>query len=128
MNQITRENLNKLSNIIIGIAIDVHKRLGPGFAEKIYQKVLEIEFKKAGLMVEREKKIVVKWEGKEIGYQIVDFLVNKEIISEIKVTSILNELHTAQLLSYLKAEDKRLGLLLNFGEGVLKVKRVVNHF
>ena len=124
----TREELNKLSNKIIGVAIEVHKKLGPGFAEKIYQKVLEIELKKSGLTVEREKKITIKWEGREIGHQVVDFLINGEIIVEIKVASMLNELHQAQLLSYLKAEDKRLGLLLNFGEGVLKARRVVNHF
>jgi GxxExxY protein len=124
----TREELNKLSNKIIGVAIEVHKKLGPGFAEKIYQKVLESELKKSGLTVEREKKITIKWEGREIGHQVVDFLINREIIVEIKVASMLNELHQAQLLSYLKAEDKRLGLLLNFGEGVLKAKRVVNHF
>lgn len=124
----TREELNKLSNKIIGIAIEVHKKLGPGFAENIYQKILEIEFKKAGLLVEREKRIIIKWNGKEIGYQIVDFLVNNEIIVEIKVTSELSQLHQAQLLSYLKAADKRLGLLLNFGESILKPKRVVNKF
>jgi len=124
----TREELNKLSNKIIGVAIEVHKRLGAGFTEKIYQKVLEIELNKSGLTVEREKKITIKWEGREIGHQVVDFLINGEIIVEIKVTSMLNELHQAQLLSYLKAEDKRLGLLLNFGEGVLKARRVVNHF
>jgi len=124
----TREELNKLSNKVIGVAIEVHKRLGPGFVEKIYQRILEIEFKKAGLIVEREKRIVIMWNGREVGYQIVDFLINNEIIVEIKVTSDLNQLHQAQILSYLKAMDKRLGLLLNFGEGILKAKRVVNNF
>jgi len=124
----TKDELNNLSNKIIGIAIEVHKKLGPGFVEKIYQRILEIEFVKAGLVVEREKRITVKWDSKEVGYQTVDFLINGEIIVETKVTSELNQLHQAQLLSYLKAADKRLGLLLNFGEGTLKPKRVVNRF
>ena len=123
-----REELNNLSNQIIGIAIGIHKKIGPGFAEKVYQAILQIEFEKAGLEVEREKRIIIGWDNKEIGYQIVDFMINKEVILEIKVTSELNKLHQSQLLSYLKAADKRLGLLLNFGESVLEVKRVVNQF
>lgn len=123
----TTAELNKLSNIIIGIAIEIHKKLGPGLAEKIYKRILEIELKKAGLLVERERRIIIIWDSNEIGYQIVDFLINNEIILEIKVTSELNQLHQAQLLSYLKVANKRLGLLLNFGEGILNIKRVVNN-
>ena len=123
-----REELNKLSNKIIGIAIEIHKKIGPGFPEKIYQRILNIELKKAGLKAEREKRVSIKWDGKEVGYQFVDLLVENEMILELKITSELNRLHQAQLLSYLKAVDKRLGLLLNFGEGVLKPKRVVNGF
>ena len=70
----------------------------------------------------------VLWKNKEIGYQIIDFLIENKIILEIKVTSELNRLHQAQLLSYLKATNKKLGLLLNFGEGILIPKRVVNDF
>ncbi|NQT50287.1 GxxExxY protein [Candidatus Kuenenbacteria bacterium] len=123
-----REELDALSNKIIGIAIDVHKKIGPGFVEKVYQRILEIEFKAAGLRVEREKRIHIIWKNEIVGYQIVDFVIKDAIILETKVTSQLNDLHQAQLLSYLKAADKRLGLLLNFGENVLVPKRVVNNF
>jgi len=123
-----REELNQLSKKIIGIAIDIHKIIGPGFAEKIYQRILEIELKKEGLQVERERRIIIKWQNEKIGYQIIDFLIENQIILEIKVTSELNKLHQAQILSYLKAADKKLGLLLNFGEGILIPKRVVNNF
>lgn len=124
----TRIEINKLSNIIIGVALNVHKNIGPGFAEKIYQKILETECKKAGLKVEREKKISVEWDEKVVGYHFIDFLISDEIIVETKVSSELNQLHKAQLLSYLKVMDKRLGLLLNFGSGILDIKRVVNNF
>lgn len=124
----TRIEINKLSNIIIGVALNVHKNIGSGFAEKIYQKILEIECKKAGLKVEREKKISVEWDEKVVGYHFIDFLISDEIIVETKVSSELNQLHKAQLLSYLKVMDKRLGLLLNFGSGILDIKRVVNNF
>ena len=123
-----RNELNKLSNKIIGISIEIHKKIGPGFAEKIYQRILEIELQKHGFIVEREKRIFVMWDNEQMGYQIVDFLIDNEIILEIKVTSELNTLHQAQLLSYLKAANKKLGLLLNFGEGILIPKRVVNNF
>ena len=68
------------------------------------------------------------WKNEIVGYQIVDFVINDAIILETKVTSQLNDLHQAQLFSYLKAADKRLGLLLNFGENILVPKRVVNNF
>lgn len=123
-----REELNQLSNKIIGVAIEIHKVIGPGFIEKIYQRILEIELKKVELKTEREKRIIIKWQDEQIGYQIIDFLIENQIILEIKVTSELNQLHQAQLLSYLKATDKKLGLLLNFGESILIPKRVVNDF
>ena len=118
--------IEKLTNRVIGIAIQVHKTLGPGFAEKVYQRALYIELKKARLPIEREYKIVIKWRKSIIGYHIVDFLVGGEVIIEIKATSETQEFHKYQLLSYLKAADKRLGLLLNFGSGTLGIKRVVN--
>ena len=123
----TTDDLNKLTERVIGIAISVHKQLGPGLAEKIYQRVLYLELKKAGISFERERKLVAKWGKGIVGYHIVDFKINNILIVEIKATGETQELHKYQLLSYLKAANKPLGLLLNFGTTVLGIKRVVNN-
>lgn len=119
-------DLNKLTEKVIGIAINIHKQLGPGLAEKIYQRVLYLELQQTDLEFERECKIVVKWGGAIVGYHIVDFKINDILIVEIKATGEIQELHKYQLLSYLKAAHKPLGLLLNFGAPVLEIKRVIN--
>lgn len=126
MSPITDSKLNQLTDQIIGIAIQVHKQVGPGFAEKIYQRVMYLELKKGGLDIDREYKITVRWNKSIVGYHIVDFLINNEVIVEIKATAETQEFHKYQLLSYLKAADKHLGLLLNFGSPTLGIKRVVN--
>ena len=123
----TINELNKLTEQVIGTAIRVHKQLGPGLAEKISQRVMYLELKKTKLRFEREFKIVVRWSKAIVGYHIVDFIINDILIIEIKATGETQELHKYQLLSYLKAADKPLGLLLNFGSPVLGIKRVVNN-
>jgi GxxExxY protein len=115
-----------LTDKIIGIAISIHKKLGAGFAEKIYQRVMYLELKKSGLRLEREYKITVYWNKNIVGYHLVDFLIDNTVIVEIKATGETQEIHKYQLLSYLKAANKHLGLLLNFGSGTLGIKRVVN--
>ncbi len=121
-----REEINELSNRIIGLALEVHKALGPGFVEKIYQKALAYEFKEAKIIFEEQKRIKVNYKGVYLGDQRVDFLVENEIILELKSVSEINEIHEAQLLSYLKTTDKRLGLILNFAKRKLDIKRLVN--
>lgn len=123
----TLNDLNKLTEQVIGIAINIHKQVGPGLAEKIYQRIMYLEFKKTDLEMEREFKITVKWKKAIVGYHIVDFIINDILIIEIKATGETQELHKYQLLSYLKAADKPLGLLLNFGSAILGIKRVVNN-
>jgi GxxExxY protein len=118
-------DVNKITEQIIGVAIEIHKKLGPGFVEKVYQRVLYIELKKLGLPMDREFKIVIKWGNSIIGYQIVDFVV-ADVFVEIKATSEIQDIHKYQLLSYLKAANKPLGLLLNFGSPTLTIKRVIN--
>lgn len=118
--------LELLATKIIGIAIDIHKQLGPGLAEKIYQRALYIELKKSGIKFEREYKIQMYWKDSYIGYQIVDFMIDNKLILELKATGETQDIHKWQLLSYLKASNKRLGLLLNFGSKLLGIKRVIN--
>lgn len=123
-----RDKLNSLSRKIIGTSIGIHKKLGPGFVEKIYEKALTYEFEKQKIKFVNQATIKVKYNGLLLGNQRVDFLVEGEIIVEVKAVSELNKIHEAQMLSYLKTANKRLGLILNFAAGTLEIKRVVNNF
>lgn len=123
----TNTVLEKLANQIIGIAISVHKELGAGFPEKIYQRALYLEFKHSKVTMEREKKLEVRWRKVLLGYQIVDFVIDKSFLIEIKAVSEIIDAHIAQMVSYLKAADLKLGLILNFGRPTLEIKRVVNN-
>jgi GxxExxY protein len=119
------EQINDLSNKIIGLAIKVHKALGPGFVEKIYGKALVHEFRNNGIKFSQEKLIKIKYDGLLLGEHRLDFLIEEEIILEIKAVYEINNFHMAQTLSYLKAADKKLGLILNFSRSKLEIKRVV---
>ena len=124
----TKEELNKLSKRIIGIALDIHKILGAGFSEKIYSRALNYELNKHKIPRMNEKVIKVKYKGSLLGDQRLDFLIENEVILELKSVPEINDAHLAQMLSYLKITDKRLGLILNFAKPTLEIKRVVNNF
>jgi GxxExxY protein len=117
----------ELAHRIIGAAIEVHRVLGSGFLEKIYERALYYELKKQGIPCEPQKEIMVPYKEIEIPGQQLDLLVGGRIIVELKAVSELHPLHQAQLLSYLKATSLRLGLLINFNVPVLKdgIKRLV---
>lgn len=121
-----RENFknSELTEKIIGAAIKVHKALGPGYVEQLYQRALAHEFSSQNIKFEREKKFEVSYEGKIVGFGVLDFLVEDEVIVELKAVSELGEVHLAQALSYLKAIGKKVGLLLNFARPKLEIKRV----
>ena len=120
--------LNKLSNEIIGLAIKVHNALGPGLLESSYKECLFYEILKAGYMAEKEKALplIYKEVKLDIGYRM-DILVEDKLVVEIKAVDALAEIHTAQVLTYLKLSGKRLGLLLNFNVKYLKsgIRRLV---
>jgi GxxExxY protein len=118
--------LKELTGKIIECAIKVHKELGPGFLESIYQTALPIELVKHGLEIETQKEIKIYYDGKEIGKHRLDLVIEKQVIVELKTVKEFDENHLAQLISYLQATGLRVGLLLNFAKGTLKVKRVVN--
>lgn len=107
--------LNKLSKIVIGEAIEVHRELGAGLLESAYQACLFYALAERGLKVEKEKSMPVKFRNVELdcGYRI-DLLVENELVVELKAVEELNNLHMAQVMSYLKMGSFRLGLLLNF--------------
>ena len=120
------EHIDRLSNKIIGTAIEVHRNLKAGFNEKIYQKAMQEQMRQSGVKFETEKTIKVTYKDKPIGSQRIDFIVEDEIILELKSADKIGGVHIAQILSYLKALDKKLGLILNFGEAKLGIKRVIN--
>ena len=115
-----------LSRKVIGAAIEVHRELGPGFLEHIYEEALKIEFTEHDLNFESQKEIQIKYLGTEIGCHRLDLIVENRIIIELKAVKEFNDVHFAQLRSYLKATGLNVGLLLNFAKPTLEIKRVVN--
>ncbi len=110
---------------IIGCAQKVHRQLGNGFQEVIYQRSLEIEFEKEKLKFEREKEMDIFYEDKLIGNRRVDFLVDKDIMVELKAITKLEDVNIAQLINYIEAYKVKVGLLINFGTKSLQVKRYI---
>ena len=123
--------LNELTEKIIGLAIKVHRTLGPGFLESVYQAALAYELEKANMPFEKEKTLPVPYEDilLEVGFRC-DFLVDKRVIVECKTVREVTPLDRAQLLNYLKITDLQLGLLINFNVRILKqgIKRIVNNY
>ena len=123
--------LNELTEKIIGLAIKVHRTLGPGFLESVYQAALAYELEKANIPFEKEKTLPVPYEDilLEVGFRC-DFLIDKRIIVECKSVKEVTPLDHAQLLNYLKITELQLGLLINFNVRILTkgIKRIVNNY
>jgi GxxExxY protein len=121
------EKLNKITKEIIGCAIEVHKQLGPGLLESVYEAALCIEFDINGISYQKQTMIPIEYKHHKIGEHRLDLLVENEIIVELKAVDSLSPIYKAQLLSYLKMANKRLGLLINFNTIQLKegVKRII---
>ncbi len=121
---------NELSKTVIGLAMKVHTALGPGLLESSYQECLYYEIQQAGIKVEKEKPLPLVYEEVklECGYR-VDLFIENKLIVEIKAVEATNAVHLAQVLTYLKLSDCRLGLLINFNVERLKhgIRRVVNN-
>lgn len=121
---------NEISTKVIGLAIEVHRILGPGLLENAYKECLFYKINKSGLFVEKEKGLPLIFEEVKLdcGYR-VDLLVEEKFVIEIKSVESLNEIHLAQTLTYLKLGKFKLGLLINFNEILLKkgIRRVVNN-
>jgi GxxExxY protein len=115
------EELNRLTETIIGAAISVHRELGPGLLESTYEACLFYELTSRGLFVEKQKELPVRYKDLKIdtGYRI-DLLVDRSVIVELKAVDQLHPIHEAQLLTYLKLSGCKLGLLINFNVKVLK--------
>lgn len=121
---------NEISNVIFNAALKVHIALGPGLLESAYEECLFYELEKQGLNVERQKALPLVYEEvkMEIGYR-VDIMVENKVIIELKAVEALNDVHLAQILTYLKLSGCKLGMLINFNVTLIKngIRRVVNN-
>jgi len=116
-----------LTSKIIECAFRVHNKLGFGFLESVYQNALAIELSRAGLKVDKERRIVVQYDGQVVGDFIADMIVEDKIIVELKSLKEIHPVHEAQVVNYLKATGMEVGLLVNFGEKVQIKRKVLNH-
>lgn len=116
-----------VTSAVIGAALEVHRILGPGFLESVYEEALAIELELRGIPFNRQRIISVSYKGKPIGEGRTDFIIEDSLIVELKAAERVLPIHQAQVLSYLKATGCRLGLLINFHERLLRdgIKRVV---
>jgi len=121
---------NEISKIVFDCALKVHKSLGPGLLESAYEECLYYELKKFGIIVQKQKPLPLIYEDVklEIGYR-VDLIIENKVILEIKSVDALNDIHLAQILTYLKLSDCKLGMLINFNVVLIKdgIRRVVNN-
>lgn len=109
---------------IIAAGIEVHRALGPGFLEHIYEEALALEFEARGIPFERQKAVRVRYRGQSVGLYRLDFAVNSKVVVEIKATDAIHEVHLAVTLAYMKATNLPVGLIMNFAEPTLRVRRV----
>jgi GxxExxY protein len=114
-----------LTGKIIGAAMEVHKILGNGFQEVIYQRALAIELDNQNLSFVREQEMQIEYKCQEIGLRRVDFFVEKKVMVEIKALIQLEDVHLAQAINYLEAYNLEIGLLINFGSKSLQFKRLM---
>src|SRR5688572_684535 len=120
-NEMANESLNALTSRIIGCALEVHKELGPGLLESVYEICLAKELVSNGLYIERQVLLPVNYKGNQLNLDFrIDILVEREVILELKAVEVVLPVHEAQLITYLKLADKRIGLLINFNQSVLK--------
>ena len=113
--------------VIINAAMEVHRELGHGFLEAVYQEALELEFKERKIQYKREEPLNIFYKGQQLNKEYsADFVCYDKIIVELKALTELNSIHESQLINYLKATRLRVGLLINFGASSLEFKRLVH--
>src|SRR5258706_7366009 len=121
------EGLDRLAHLVIGAAIEVHRILGPGFLESVYEEALCVELGLRGVRYEKQVPVAVDYKGSSVGESRLDLLVEGVLIVELKAVEAFAPIQTAQVISYLKATGRKLGLLINFNVSILKegIKRIV---
>ena len=125
---VRRDEENRISHAVIGAAQTVSTRLGFGFLEKVYENALSYEIRKRGLDHEQQRPIHVYYDDQVVGDYVPDLMIEDQVIVEIKAVAGLERIHRQQCLNYLRATDRRICLLLNFGRPRLEVARVVWRF
>jgi GxxExxY protein len=118
--------LNEITERVIGCAYTVINTLGHGFLEKVYENALAYELRRCGLVVEQQTSIKVMYDGVVVGDYVADLLVAGQVLVELKTARILDDMHVAQCLNYLKATGIKVCLLLNFGAPKVQIRRIVN--
>ncbi|MGI9650538.1 GxxExxY protein [Chryseobacterium sp. RLHN22] len=124
-------NENEISAIVVDAGLKVHRALGAGLYETVYEQCLEYELKNRGLLVERQKFLSIQYKDLKVENAFkVDLIIENKVVVEIKAQEALDNFHNAQLLNYLKLENYRLGLLLNFNSKLFKtgIQRVINGY
>ena len=121
------EEHDELTERVIGAEIEVHRHVGPGMTEDMYEEALAHEFDLQGIQYQRQVRVVVQYKGREIGFTRLDFLVENRLIVELKACETLNPIHRAQCICYLRATGLSVALLINFNVSILRdgIKRVV---
>ncbi len=121
------KHLDQLAHTVIGAAIEVHRAIGPGYLESVYHQALCVELKLQGIIFEKEFPINITYKGELVGEGYIDIFVERRLIVELKAVEALLPVHTAQVMSYLKATGCLLALLINFNVPVLKtgIRRIV---
>ncbi|MDP7554595.1 MAG: GxxExxY protein [Nitrospinota bacterium] len=119
--------LKDITEKIISSAIEVHSTLGPGLLENIYEEALAYEFELRSIRYEKQKEIGLKYKDRDIGKHRIDFLVEDQVVVELKAVGTMHKIYEAQLLTYLKAMGRKVGLLINFNVEMLKdgIKRMI---
>ena len=121
---------NEISKIVVNTAFTIHKELGPGLLESVYEEIMYIELVEQGLFVERQKGLPVYWKKRklDLGFR-TDLIIENKVILELKSIEALAPVHSKQLLTYLKLTGLKLGLLINFNENLIKdgINRIVNN-
>jgi len=123
-------NINEISGAVIDKSLHIHRELGPGLLESVYQRILAYELRKAGFEVETEVPIPVEWDGHIVNDSFrADMIVGGKVLVELKSVEQTQPVHRKQVLTYLKLSKLKLGLLINFGEALLKngIHRLANH-
>ena len=120
---------NEIAKIVIEVGLSIHRELGPGLFESVYETILAYELQQRGLNVKRQEPIPLFWKGLALDDSFrADMIINDQVIIELKSLEKLSPVHKKQLLTYLKIANKKLGLLLNFGANLFKdgIERIVN--
>ena len=122
------DEINAITEKIIGSAYIVSNTLGSGFLEKVYENALAIEISKHNLVVIKQQPLNVVYDGLIVGEYFADLMIENKVVVEIKAIKEFNQIHQAQLMNYLVACNKQCGLLINFGKPRIEIKRILNGY